>query len=287
MRSAALLLASLLAAACAAAEPEFTLTPHALALAGKVDFVLGDGHHPFVDDDNRRALLALKLHAHGHLAVLGFSSAVIERAVADSGETLPATLPQDAGTLEDHVRHDDPAPVLLQVGLPGGKASYRGLSELSGSVDLVYAVADPRTWEVPLAKLADETAIDGRDELIIAEVDDGDQQRLAIRLSPEARLAVVDLEFRDAAGKAIAIKPPRSDRRDAKAGKRRRQPVGGKDEVLVYSAKLPEGATVAVRYYPTIERLRVPIALTDVAFGVAVPDVTSTRAATQRGADDL
>ena len=74
---------------------------------------------------------------------------------------------------------------------------------------------------------------------------------------------------------------------DAKPGKRKRQPVGGTDDVLLYNATLPEGATVAGRYYPSVEHRRLAFALTAIAFGVTVPDAASARAATQRGADDL
>jgi hypothetical protein len=285
MRLLALLI---LAGACTAAEPEFSLAPQSFALSGKVDYVLGDARHPFVDDDNRRALLGLRLQVHGRVAVLGYSALAVERAVADTGEELRVTLPLDGAALDDHALRDDPSPTFCQVGLPPGKAPYRGLAELRGSVDIAYAITDAATWEIPFARLkADETDIAGREELGIAVVDDGDASHIGIRLAPEARLAVIDLQFRDAAGKAIAIKPPRADRRDAKPGKRKHQPVGGKDDVLLYNASLPEGATVVVHYYPTIEHRRLPFALAAVRFGVAVPDASSAAAAGGRGADDL
>jgi hypothetical protein len=281
------LAALVLVGGLAAAEPEMTLAPRSLALGNRVDFVLGDGHHPFVDEDNRRALLALGLRATGHLAILGYAGATIERAVADTGEELQPTLPQDAGTTDDHVRHDDPSPTLFSIGLPSARAPYRGLKELRGAVEVVVSGTELKTWETPLSALKkdEDATIDGHEQLTIAPID-ADGNQTAFRISPEARLAIIDLVFHDAAGKAIAIRPPRTDRREAK-GKRRRQPVGGKEDVLLYPVALPKDATVAVRYYPVVERRHVAFALTDVAFGVAVPDLASARGAAQRGADDL
>jgi hypothetical protein len=285
MRSLALLL---VAGSLAAADPDFAFAPQSFQLAGQIEFVLGDGRHPFVDEDRRRALVGLRLQAHGNLALLGYQDAKVERAVADSGEELGATLPQESAIFEDHARRDDPAQTALQVGLPLGKAPYRGLTELRGSVEIAYAACEPKAWETPVAKLkSDEALIDGRDDFEIAMVDDTDPNRVAFRLSPEARLAVLELEFHDAKGKVIATKAPRIDRRETKSGKRRRQPASGRDDVLAFNLVLPADATVTVRYYPAIERRRVPFTLGPIAFGVVVPDAASVRAAAQRGADDL
>jgi hypothetical protein len=277
---------ALLACGLVAAEegPQLAVAPAGFALGTRVDYLLGDGKRPFADDDNRRALLTLHVTVDAPVAMLGYSELAIDAATAGA-DPLPATVPQDSGYGDEHRVVTHPPPMAFNVGLPGGKAPYHELLELRGHLQVAYAAGEPETWEVAFADLHtfEELSVGGHDELVVAEVDDDDENRLTLRLSPEARLALCEVVFRDATGKDIAAKPPRSDRREVK-GKHRRPPAGGRDEVLTYAVKLPRDAKVALRYYPRIERRRVDFALEHVELGLPVPPATTLAT---RGANDL
>ncbi len=284
----------------APADVAISVTVRDLAFGQRIDYVLGDGQHPFVDEDNRRALLGFDARANGRVAVLGFSALAFTECVSDSGEALDPTLPLTVGGTVDHERKADPVIALFTVGMPIGKHPYAGIARLRGTVEVQYASGDPERWDVTFAalkagdtsgdKASDDCAIGGHEDLTLAVADPADPSpggQLALRVSPQARLAVVDLEFRDGAGKPIAIKSKRPDRRDAKPGKRKRQPVGGKDDVLIYAVTLPDDASVTVRYYPTIERRTVPIAIDALPFGLTLSGHDGVRGEPPRGADDL
>lgn len=272
--------------------PGIAIAVRDLSFAQRIDFVLGDGQHPFVDEDNRRALLGFDAKTSGRVAILGFSSLSISETVADSGEAIDPTLPLSSGATNAHERTSDAAVALFTVGMPVGKRPYSGIARMRGSVDVQFTTADAQRWDVSFAALksGDESAIGGREDLTIAVVDPADPSpggQLALRVSSQARLAVVDLEFRDGAGNPIAIKSKRPDRRDAKPGKRKRQPVGGKDDVLVYAVTLPDDASVTVRYYPVVDHRVVPITVDALAFGLALAGRDGVRGELERGADDL
>ena len=285
----ALLLASV-AAVPGTCDAAVTVEPGSLTIANRISYLLGDGRRAFLDDDGRRALLGLRVTSDAPGTILGYDQLVIDQAVSDAGETLQVTLPQTSGPNQERRAHgahgeDGPVPVLFSVGLPAPAHAYGGLATLRGHLLLISNSSRVRTWVTPLAACAAgrALAIDGHPELTLSLIASPDPTRTLLRLSPQARWAVVAIEVQAPDGTSLKLRSPRIEHRDPP------QLVPGVDKIdtMTWTQVLPPGALLAVRFYPTVSAQAAAFALGPIPFGVQLPSATALLSGQPRGANDL
>jgi len=274
-------------AACAAAV---TVEPGTLTIASRTSYLLGDGRRAFLDEDGRRALLGLRVTSDGPGTILGYDGLVIDQAVADSGEALQVTLPQSSGPSQERRPRaaraaDAPAPPLFAIGLPAPAHAYGGLTTLRGHLALVITTSRPRTWTTPLAacSLTQALAIDGHPELTMSLLAAPDPTHTMLRLSAQARWAVISIEVQGADGVSLKLRSPRIEHRDPP------QAVPGIDKIdtMTWTQVLPPGSLLSIRYYPTVTAQPVAFHLGPIAFRVQLPSASALLSGQPRGANDL
>jgi len=283
--AAGLALALIVSAACGAAV---TVEPSSLTIASRTSYLLGDGRRAFLDEDGRRALLGLSVTSDAAGTILGYDHLIIDQAVSDAGETLTTTLPQTSGPNPErrpHPPHAEQAPTLFSIGLPAPARAYGGLATLRGHCDLITNTSRPRTWVTPLAACAgtQTLAIDGHPELTLSLIAAPDPTHTMLRLSAQARWAVVAIEVQGPDGVSLKLHSPRIDHRDPP------QALPGIDKIdtMTWTQVLPAGALLSIRYYPTITAQPVIFALGPIPFGVRLPSATALLQGQPRGANDL
>lgn len=274
MRCAILLLLAL-AALPGAEPPPFRVVIREVAYSQRIEYVLGDGEHPFADEDQRRVQLQLACLASGRCALLGWGAFAITAAVSDHGEDMAIAGIEAEGVFTSrHEFRDDPEAVLPGIPLPLTRLACAGLSRLEGSVELRFSREKPAVLRLAIADLVagQERPLPGVDGASFVIVDvPGADGRLQATFNAAAHLALDDLVCVDAKGAEVPGRNRRFDWRDNLAR-------------LSFVAK-PAPAAIEVRYYRGIEHAIVPIGLGSVPLGVALPGREDLRGPTRSGAD--
>jgi hypothetical protein len=259
----------------AAADPELNVVVQEFTYAQRVEFVLGNGEHPFADEDQRRAQLSLQLRANGNVALLGWS-AMSAQAEAEGGEVLQLTVPQVEGVITaNHDLKQNPSVPLVSLSLPLTRQPLRGLSKFDGVVDIRFSceAAKPERIAFAVMELNKEQPLPGIEGGTLA-LTDRNENRLVFRLSPAAFLVVQDLSFIGDGGKVIASRNRRADWRDNQGQ-------------LTYSLKADKIEQVDVLIYRTVETRHVVFSATTVGLGMAIPGREDLRGSVTRGAEEF
>lgn len=268
-----LVLAGAVLAAAEPADPALEVVVQEFSYAQRVEFVLGNGEHPFADEDQRRAQVALQLRARGTLALLGWSN-LSAQAVSDAGEPLALAGFQTEGVITaSHDLKSDPGAPLLSLSLPLTRQPLRGLSRLEGAVDIRFSreAAQPERIALSALPLNQDHAIPGVEGGTLALTERGDN-RLVFRFSPAAFLVVQDLVFTGADGKDLAGRNRRAEWRDNQGQ-------------LTYTVKTEKVAQVDVLVFRRVESRRVAFAVADLGLGMTVPGRDDLRGSVSRGAE--
>ena len=104
-----------------------------------------------------------------------------------------------------------------------------------------------------------------------------------LRLSAQARWAVVAIDVQGPDGVSLKLRSPRIDHRDPPQA----QPGIDKIDTMTWTQVLPTGALLSIRYYPTITAQPVSFAMGPIPFGVRLPSATALLQGQPRGANDL
>lgn len=261
--------------ALAAADPELSVVVHELSYAQRVEFVLGNGEHPFADEDHRRAQLSLQLRARGTVALLGWS-ALSAQAEAEGGEVLQLTVAQPEGVITaNHDLKQDPSVPLVNLSLPLTRQPLRGLSRFDGKVDIRFSreTAQPERIAFAALELNKGHAIPGIEGGTLA-LTDRNENRLVFRLSPAAFLAVQDLRFIGDGGKDLA-------------GRNRRAEWRENQGQLTYNLKTEKIEQVDIMIYRAVESQQVVFSAAAVGLGMAIPGREDLRGSVTRGAEEF
>ncbi len=272
-------LASAAAPPAEAVETAWRLAPATLTIGGRTGYLLADGRHAVADEDARRVVLALGLHGPAQ-PILGWQDLRVDEAVTDAGEALAPILSQSSGIL-----HKSPGAELVSIGLPPATKPYGGLRRLRGSLQLVLAGGASAHWRVPLARLgAGAIAIDGHEDLRIElEVEDGQEDRTALRLPLASALAVQAITVHGADGRLLVKKEPRREHHE----RQHPQPGDADSQLLVWHAALPADAVLDIEYLPLRTQVLLPFDITGLAFGLQLPGAPEGRSVEVRGANEL
>lgn len=271
-------LLAVLAVALAAAEPDdpgLAVAVQEVSYSQRVEFVQGNGRHPFADEDQRRAQVALQVRAAARVALLGWDGLTVE-AVDDAGASLALAMAQPAGVFTgQRDLRDAPGAQIPGVGLPLTRQAVSGLARIAGTVEIRFSRAEPEPERLPFASFAEaaEVAVPGVAEGAIALADRGDN-RVVFRLSPAAFLAVADLAFADGDGKDLPARNRRAEWRDGRGQ-------------LTYSLRTERIAAVILQVHRRIEARRVAFATQDLGLGLALPGREDLRGPVERGAGEF
>jgi hypothetical protein len=275
---AAALFALVLASGASAADetPVITVVPREVSFGGRIEFVLGDGRRPFADEDARRLQLIFAARTTQVVAVLGFEHLALSEVRTDTDEILVVTSSVTGVTTDHAAKTGDTT--LFTVSLPLAKRSYHGLARLAGTVEVLLGRGEPATARLTLAALKpnqdqDVPGLTGG-KLALTERGGGGSP-IVFRVNRPAHLAIADLVFAGADGKAFKVRNRKSEWRDDQG--RLSGVVDG----------LADGATVEVRFYPTVERLTAAFAADRLDLGLTVPGRDVLRGAAPVGANDF
>lgn len=273
MRACALLL--LLLAAAVAAEPDVTVGLQEFSYGQRIEFVLGNGEHPFADEDQRRAQLSLQVRVGGKAVLLGWSGLEV-RAAGDGGDALAVTGMQAEGVFTaTRELKDAPSATITGLSLPLTAQALVGLARLDAAVDVLFSTETAETAELAFAamEVGKDTVLSGVDGGLIA-ISERSDNRLAFRLNRAAFLALQDLVFRAADGKDLAGRNRRAEWRDGQG-------------VLTYNLKTERIAGVSALVFRRVQSRRASFAATALGLGMAVPGREDLRGQVVRGAGEF
>jgi hypothetical protein len=259
----------------AAEQPGLSVVLREFSYSQRVEFVQGNGDHPFADEDQRRAQLVLELHGDGALALLGWQALSVQ-AVSDRGEALALTgVPSEGVITATHDLKTDPSVALPGLALPLTQQPLRGLRRLHGSLAVRFSREPAQGERLAFTSLVpnQDHPVPGLEAGTMALTDRNDG-RLVFRLDPVAFLAVQDVVFLSAEGKPITTRNRRAEWRDDQGQ-------------LSYNLKTSQIAMVEVLSYRRIECQQVACDWTDLVLGMVVPGREDLRGVTVRGAEEF
>jgi len=279
---AVLVLTAVLAAGEAA--PRFAIGAHSLALGHRVTVVPGLGQKPWVDEDSCRWQLTMHIAADRPVTVLACENLAIVSAITDAKETVTVKALANAGvagrrdsraTALAPVRGTAPVPAFV-LALPVARASYQGFARLRGSIDVLYAEAEPTQSALPAdAKLHVGVEIPGVAGATVVLSDRG-PSRLTFVLNPAAARVLADVVVMSKDG---AVIEPRARTLDVRAG--------GGSAHLTYAIVVPAEASFALRWHAVVLRHHIDFDLAGLSCGVALPGSVALRGPQRLGADEF